>query len=210
MRLASLYTISTTKDVTWENPLAAIWSSVEANTGILCSCLPTLRSVFTRLFPRLLGSFRSSPHNSGEDSKQKSGESGGSSSADGTGVEKVPGCSDRDKNKQAYNALTRDLSGWGDTTQTSHIRSSGVDRDSMSEIDLDDLGPHSNDRPGRIHVTTVMEQDVEQAAGAACEHDTESFRSPTPPINISEHWGGEWSTDRLDDPIAYRPRDRTY
>ena len=53
LRLQSLYVISKATDVSWNNPLAAIWSSVEINTGILCSCLPTLKACVSRYFPRI-------------------------------------------------------------------------------------------------------------------------------------------------------------
>ncbi|KAM0714444.1 hypothetical protein Q7P37_010231 [Cladosporium fusiforme] len=53
LRLVWIYPISITKDVTYESPLSALWSNVELNVGILCSCLPTLRSCMTRLFPGL-------------------------------------------------------------------------------------------------------------------------------------------------------------
>ena len=35
LRLQSLYVISKSNDVTWDNPLAAIWSSLEVNIGIM-------------------------------------------------------------------------------------------------------------------------------------------------------------------------------
>lgn len=56
LRLSSLYAISVSTDVSWDNPLAAIWSSCEVNVGILCSCLPTLKGCITRYFPRLFNS----------------------------------------------------------------------------------------------------------------------------------------------------------
>ena len=56
LRLSSLYAISVSTDVSWDNPLAAIWSSCEVNVGILCSCLPTLKGCVTRYFPRLFNS----------------------------------------------------------------------------------------------------------------------------------------------------------
>lgn len=37
LRLQSLYVISKSTDVSWDNPLAAIWSSMEVNVGIICS-----------------------------------------------------------------------------------------------------------------------------------------------------------------------------
>lgn len=38
---------------------ATIWSVIEANTGIICACMPMLRSPFVRVFGPLLGSRRS-------------------------------------------------------------------------------------------------------------------------------------------------------
>jgi hypothetical protein len=60
LRLVWLYPISITKDVTYESPLSALWSNVELNVGILCSCVPTLRSCMTRLFPSLFSPTASS------------------------------------------------------------------------------------------------------------------------------------------------------
>lgn len=62
LRLVWIYPISITTDVTYESPLSALWSNVELNVGILCSCLPTLRSCMTRLFPRLFPATPSSNH----------------------------------------------------------------------------------------------------------------------------------------------------
>jgi hypothetical protein len=78
LRLVWLYPISITKDVTYESPLSALWSNVELNVGILCSCVPTLRSCMTRLFPSLFSPTVSShgtqletkPHSSASDSKR--------------------------------------------------------------------------------------------------------------------------------------------
>ncbi|CAK3899103.1 related to integral membrane [Lecanosticta acicola] len=56
LRLSALYAISKSSDVSWDNPLAAIWSSLEVNVGILCSCLPTLKGLVTRYFPTLFSS----------------------------------------------------------------------------------------------------------------------------------------------------------
>lgn len=50
LRLQSLYVISRTEDVSWNNGLAAIWSNVEMNIAIICSCLPTIRCMFPTLF----------------------------------------------------------------------------------------------------------------------------------------------------------------
>ncbi|MCJ1372829.1 hypothetical protein MMC20_004054 [Loxospora ochrophaea] len=53
LRLHSLYIISISKDITWDNVSAATWSSVEANVGITCASLPALKALLIRLFPGL-------------------------------------------------------------------------------------------------------------------------------------------------------------
>jgi hypothetical protein len=45
--------ISNSTDPTYDNPPAATWSSVESTVGIICACLPSLRPVMQRAFPRL-------------------------------------------------------------------------------------------------------------------------------------------------------------
>ncbi|OBT41709.1 hypothetical protein VE00_07821 [Pseudogymnoascus sp. WSF 3629] len=63
LRLHSLYIISISTDVSWDNVGASTWSMVELNTGITCACLPMLKSLIVRFFPRILGSSR---HTSGD------------------------------------------------------------------------------------------------------------------------------------------------
>lgn len=58
VRLESLVVFLSTDDIAWNNGMAAIWSCVEMNTGILCSCLPTLRPHIARIFPSLSQSTR--------------------------------------------------------------------------------------------------------------------------------------------------------
>ncbi|OAX84593.1 hypothetical protein ACJ72_01047 [Emergomyces africanus] len=44
---------SKVKDVTWSPLPVAIWSTIEINTGIICSCLPMIRQPLSILFPNL-------------------------------------------------------------------------------------------------------------------------------------------------------------
>jgi hypothetical protein len=64
LRLQSLLVFLHNTDISWHNPLAAIWSSLEVNIGILCSCLPTLKAMVSRYFPRAFNSsyLRGSDH----------------------------------------------------------------------------------------------------------------------------------------------------
>ncbi|KAK0662726.1 hypothetical protein DIS24_g1671 [Lasiodiplodia hormozganensis] len=58
LRLSSIYKISYSNDVTYDNVGAALWSTVEINTAIICASLPTFKAFFNRIFPHLLGSTR--------------------------------------------------------------------------------------------------------------------------------------------------------
>ena len=52
----------------------ALWSDIEINVGIICACMPSLRLLLVRLFPKILGSTR-----------QYYGKSGGSAPKSNTG-----------------------------------------------------------------------------------------------------------------------------
>lgn len=41
---------------TWDFVLVGIWSNLEINVGVICACLPTMRLILIRLFPKQLGS----------------------------------------------------------------------------------------------------------------------------------------------------------
>lgn len=56
LRLRSLYVASVSTDLTYDNVGAATWSAVELNVGIICACLPMMKPLLVRLFPRLLAS----------------------------------------------------------------------------------------------------------------------------------------------------------
>ncbi|EMC97219.1 hypothetical protein BAUCODRAFT_52567, partial [Baudoinia panamericana UAMH 10762] len=61
LRLIYIYPLAVSPDVTWDAPLVTIWSCVEANTAILCACVPTLKGLVQRYYPKLLDSVRSTP-----------------------------------------------------------------------------------------------------------------------------------------------------
>lgn len=42
-------------NVTWDNYPVSLWSTIELNVGIMCICMPTLRLLLVRLFPKLGG-----------------------------------------------------------------------------------------------------------------------------------------------------------
>ncbi|KAF2651524.1 hypothetical protein K491DRAFT_719793, partial [Lophiostoma macrostomum CBS 122681] len=59
VRLKALYTGALAQDSTYDNFGIAIWSVIEVNGAIVGACLPTLKPLITKLFPRLLSSGRS-------------------------------------------------------------------------------------------------------------------------------------------------------
>lgn len=157
LRLQSLYVISQADDITWENPLAAIWSSVEANTAILCSCLPTLRTYFVKLFPKLanIGS-----HGGGTEQKSRQPASYISSLSNSNAAPPphIPKSHNSRRRNISFDALGRGLTGRGDPMQSSYAYS-GHDN-SSEEHELDPMPlPMEDERA--IQVTTTVEQDVE-------------------------------------------------
>ncbi|KAL3961040.1 hypothetical protein ACCO45_006157 [Purpureocillium lilacinum] len=56
LRLRSLVKFgSDSTNPTWDFFDVGIWSTVEINVGIMCACMPSLRLLLVRLFPKLLG-----------------------------------------------------------------------------------------------------------------------------------------------------------
>jgi hypothetical protein len=55
LRIPALYHLMDSKDITWENPMACIWSTIEINVAIICSCLPTLRCLFPKMLAAASG-----------------------------------------------------------------------------------------------------------------------------------------------------------
>lgn len=61
-RIASVVISSDQGDHVMSGLWAIIWSSVEANVGISCACLLSLKALLTKLFPRLLVEDEPNPH----------------------------------------------------------------------------------------------------------------------------------------------------
>ncbi|KAK1056676.1 hypothetical protein LTR74_014733 [Friedmanniomyces endolithicus] len=154
LRLQSLYVISKATDVSWNNPLAAIWSSVEINTGVLCSCLPTLKACVSRYFPRIFNTkvSRSTTRQNGQRSNHYTNDS---------------------RHKIAFEDLGRGLSGRDGVVQKSVIQSRirGSDEYDMPYMSSLPKGHELDD--GQIQVVTVLEQQVQRRESRA---ETESTK----------------------------------
>lgn len=53
VRLQALVTFAKSSNATYDNFPVSLWSTVEINVGIMCTCMPTLRLLLVRLFPTL-------------------------------------------------------------------------------------------------------------------------------------------------------------
>ncbi|TLS22772.1 uncharacterized protein PpBr36_06723 [Pyricularia pennisetigena] len=56
------------EDVTWDNTVPSVWSTTEVSIGLLCACLPTLRPLVGRIFPKLISTFNKSTAGPGGES----------------------------------------------------------------------------------------------------------------------------------------------
>jgi hypothetical protein len=65
LRLQSLYAVSVSDDISWDNPMAALWSNLEVSIGIICSCLPTLKKCVMRVFPKMFTTSRGTSYGHG-------------------------------------------------------------------------------------------------------------------------------------------------
>ncbi|PWY96608.1 PTH11-like integral membrane protein [Aspergillus sclerotioniger CBS 115572] len=54
LRLSSLRSVAQSKDTSYSNVGAAYWTAAECNVAIICACLPFLRPLVSRIFPRFL------------------------------------------------------------------------------------------------------------------------------------------------------------
>ena len=60
IRIHALTESVATTDPTWGSLPAFVWSSVEASTGLICACLPSLKQPIQACFPRLFGHYTKS------------------------------------------------------------------------------------------------------------------------------------------------------
>ncbi|KPM37241.1 hypothetical protein AK830_g9309 [Neonectria ditissima] len=58
LRLQAVVRFEESSNATWDNFDVAKWSTIEISVGIICACMPTIRLLLVRLFPRILGTRR--------------------------------------------------------------------------------------------------------------------------------------------------------
>ncbi|KAL5116293.1 hypothetical protein ACEQ8H_005851 [Pleosporales sp. CAS-2024a] len=58
LRLQSLVHFGASSNPTWDQADVIYWSNIEINVGIICACMPSLRVILVRIFPKILGDTR--------------------------------------------------------------------------------------------------------------------------------------------------------
>ena len=53
LRLQSLIFFANSKNPTWDQWIVGWWSTIEVNVGMICTCLPTVRLILVRAWPRV-------------------------------------------------------------------------------------------------------------------------------------------------------------
>ncbi|KAF5718536.1 CFEM domain-containing protein [Fusarium mundagurra] len=80
VRLQSLASYATTSNVTQDYVEIGYWSTIEVPVGIICACMPAIRSLFGQVFPRVFASTNRSKNsyaNISKESKPTSDRKGG-------------------------------------------------------------------------------------------------------------------------------------
>ncbi|KAJ5962148.1 hypothetical protein N7501_007089 [Penicillium viridicatum] len=55
LRLNSLIHFASTTNLTWDYVSVGYWSTIECDVGVICACLPAIRSLLRRVSPRFFG-----------------------------------------------------------------------------------------------------------------------------------------------------------
>lgn len=78
IRLRSLVKFGNSTNPTYDQYDVIYWSTIETNIGMICTCLPTMRLMLVRLFPKIIGSgTRSGGYATGTSASLGKGVSGG-------------------------------------------------------------------------------------------------------------------------------------
>jgi hypothetical protein len=56
VRLHALIYFSKSRNPTWDEAGVSQWSTIELNVGIICTCMPTIRTILVHYFPRIFSS----------------------------------------------------------------------------------------------------------------------------------------------------------
>ncbi|RMZ66941.1 cfem domain-containing [Pyrenophora seminiperda CCB06] len=125
LRLQSLVNFAASSNPTWDQSAVIKWSNIEVNVGIICACLPALRVILVRMFPKMMGTTKATDkayYAYGSQSRGlKKGESAlGSASVPGTAISTDP------------NSITY--------TKTFEVRRTDSDEHELVQMEMNEFG----------------------------------------------------------------------
>ena len=125
LRLRSLIHFGVSSNPTWDQTDVISWSNIEINVGIICACMPALRVILVRCFPKVFGTTKgtSQPYHA-YGSRSQGMKRGGS--ALGSGMGRSANTSGRDPHTITY-------------TKTFEVQH--TDNDETSLVQMDEFGP---------------------------------------------------------------------
>lgn len=126
LRLQSLLHFAKTSNPTWDNLAVSQWSTVEINVGIICTCMPSIRVLLLRLFPKLLGTTQNS---NGYYVSNSHNHIGGNISVDRPG--KSLNSSQRGGDVDGITYSQTYIVHWGEHDETKSTQMSDLDPDAM-------------------------------------------------------------------------------
>jgi hypothetical protein len=138
--------------------MAALWSNLEVNIGIICSCLPTLKSSLTRIFPRIFAS------------SSRGASSNGGIVTIGGGHHTTGGYNATAAEKRKTMTKKRDSIGMHFLSRTGNNHTKTVEVFDGTMVDSEDMvgtkirpgsspGPSEKEGDGGIQVVTIVQQD---------------------------------------------------
>lgn len=126
LRLQSLVHFAASSNPTFDQTDVINWSAIEINVGVICSCLPSLRVILVRSFPRVFGTTRgTSEAYQGYGSRSQGIRNKSSTMA--SGIKKSLQTSSKDPNSITY-------------TKTFEVQHGESDETSL--VHMNELGPH--------------------------------------------------------------------
>lgn len=82
VRLRSMIRFANSQNITWDYMDIAYWSTIELHVGIVCACLPSLRSLFVALGAKVLATTRNGSRGSRATGPRSAGSSKNSTVAE--------------------------------------------------------------------------------------------------------------------------------
>jgi hypothetical protein len=137
LRLQSLIHFGASENPTWDQADVIHWSNIEINVGIICACMPSLRIMLVRMFPKMLGSTKEATNNYVKYGSRSHGIGGASAVRSGLGK------SQHSKDQQTI-------------TYTKSFTVQHGDSDEASLVQMDEFGPNG----GKVKSSNVSEVSI--------------------------------------------------